>query len=195
MNKKKILILSLVLILVLSLALAFCGKQEPVSNVAPPTEAATTALTEATAEASPEAATDAAQATEAPTEEPIPTTPDGKVDTEKYLDQNANVGVGEGGGTQDLEGGSGSAPAPVPQETTPAVEDSDNNKEPVTLDIDIYAITYDVYMAMSAEEQKAVMEFFGSTEDFMNWLNFIKEQYAAEHPNIEIGPDGSVNLG
>lgn len=59
--------------------------------------------------------------------------------------------------------------------------------------LNIRDITYEMYMAMSGEEQQAVIAQFGSVEDFMVWFNAVKAIYEAEHPDIEVGGDGSVD--
>ena len=54
-------------------------------------------------------------------------------------------------------------------------------------------ISSEIYMDMTGEEQQAVIAQFGSTEDFMVWFNAVKAIYEAEHPNIEVGGDSTVD--
>ncbi len=56
-------------------------------------------------------------------------------------------------------------------------------------------ITYEEYMAMSGAEQQEYMMSFSSIEAFFEWFNAAKAKYDAEHPSIEIGGDGSIDLG
>ena len=84
------------------------------------------------------------------------------------------------------------------QETTPPTQDSkpeENGQTMLPNGLDIRDITYEMYMAMSGEEQQAVINMFGSTEDFMVWFNAVKAIYEAQHPDIEIGNDGTVDAG
>lgn len=84
------------------------------------------------------------------------------------------------------------------QETTPPTQDSKPEESGQTMlpnGLDIRDITYEMYMAMSGEEQQAVINMFGSTEDFMVWFNAVKAIYDAQHPDIEIGGDGTVDAG
>ena len=48
---------------------------------------------------------------------------------------------------------------------------------------------------MSGAEQQEYMMSFSSIEAFFEWFNAAKAKYDAEHPSIEIGGDGSIDLG
>ena len=70
-----------------------------------------------------------------------------------------------------------------PQETTPPTQPS---AKPQT--------EYERFQNMSAEEQQAHMESFGSIEAFFDWYNNAKAEYEAANPPIDVG-DGSVDMG
>lgn len=199
MNKKKTII-AVVLILALVLGLAFCGKKE----VAPEQDL-TTAVQSAEANqnnektvavGTNETTADSLEnvATEVPATEETEATKvpeETKSELEQFFEENTSIGVAPGGATNDIDEGGSNTP---PQVITPPAEE-DTSDEPVELTVAISDITYDMYLAMSAGEQEAVIKSFGSMDDFMVWLNYIKAQYEADHPNIEIGPGGSVDLG
>ena len=44
-------------------------------------------------------------------------------------------------------------------------------------------------------EQEALYDRFDSVSDFFTWYNAAKEKYEKSQNVIEIGPDGSVDLG
>lgn len=84
-----------------------------------------------------------------------------------------------------------------PEETTPIqpeeTEPSDGNV--LGENFDLYSLTYEGYHALTGEQQKAVIELFGSPDDFMVWYKAVEAIYKAEHPDIEIGGDGNVDFG
>lgn len=57
------------------------------------------------------------------------------------------------------------------------------------------AVTYEDWLGFSAEEQEAWMNTFDSMPAFFGWYNTAKKKYEEENPSIEIGPDGSVDMG
>ena len=78
--------------------------------------------------------------------------------------------------------------APAPEEET---EDADSETEG-DYQPSVGLTEYELYNAMSGEEQQAFMESFGSVEAFMSWYNSAREEY--ESGRIEI--DGSeINAG
>lgn len=56
-------------------------------------------------------------------------------------------------------------------------------------------VTYEAYQAMDGTQQKEFYDSFDSVEAFFAWYNAAKEKYEAEHPAIEIGGDGVVDVG
>ena len=55
--------------------------------------------------------------------------------------------------------------------------------------------TWEEYQAMTPAEQEALYDRFDSVSDFFTWYNAAKEKYEESQNVIEIGPDGSVDLG
>ena len=80
-----------------------------------------------------------------------------------------------------------------PEQTTPPTENPNPDGNILGEDFDITKLTYEEFMAMSGEQQRAVIDLFGSPEDFMVWFKAVEAIYKAEHPDIEIGGDGTVN--
>ena len=77
-------------------------------------------------------------------------------------------------------------PTAAPEEPTESVTEA-TTQEPEFL-------AYDAYHAMSAAEQEAHFNSFESPAAFFEWYNAAKAKYLEEHPNAEIGPDGSIIL-
>lgn len=73
-----------------------------------------------------------------------------------------------------------------PESTTPPVADSE---------IDLSTLTYESYNAMTGEMQQKVIAAFADPAEFVKWYHAAEAQYKAEHPDIEIGTDGSVDAG
>ena len=48
-------------------------------------------------------------------------------------------------------------------------------------------LTYEEYQNMSAAEQRAQMEAFGSIDEFFAWYDAAKKKHEAENPDIEVG--------
>lgn len=87
----------------------------------------------------------------------------------------------------------------VPSVEQPTEKPADPTEQPegdsvVDGDFDITTLTYEMYMAMSGEDQKKVIDMFSTPEDFVKWFKAVEAQYKAEHPDIEIG-DGNINAG
>lgn len=112
--------------------------------------------------------------------------------SDAFVKENVNLGVVEGErvGNDDVPDDNVSTDNKQPPKPT---EDSKGNQS-VSLTIPIMEITFETYNAMSAAEQQAVIDSFGSMEDFVVWFNYIKAQYELENPDIEIGADGVVDL-
>lgn len=77
--------------------------------------------------------------------------------------------------------------------TTPAATPQKDN--PLGEGFDIDQLTFEEYeWGMTAEQQKAVIDLFSTPNDFVKWYNAMAAQYKAEHPEIEIGQGGNVDL-
>lgn len=55
--------------------------------------------------------------------------------------------------------------------------------------------TWEEYQAMTGEERQEHFNRFASADDYMNWLNKAKADYEKRHPTIEVGKDGTVDIG
>lgn len=101
--------------------------------------------------------------------------------------QGSSGGQGDSGnqGGSGNQGNSGGADDPAkptePDATAPSGE--------------LVYVSYEEYNNMSPEEQMAYFNQFPSMEAFVQWHNEAKEEYDKEHGAIEIGGDGSVDLG
>jgi len=56
-------------------------------------------------------------------------------------------------------------------------------------------VSYDKYLGMSGEAQEAYFNTFDNPADFFAWLNSAKAEYDKLNPSIEIGGDGSIDIG
>lgn len=55
--------------------------------------------------------------------------------------------------------------------------------------------TWEEYQAMSAEEQYKFFESFSDPKGFFAWQEKAKADYEKRHPTIEVGKDGTVDIG
>lgn len=191
MNRKMISLLMAVLVFAGAL-LYGCGKK----NETPETEAsaAETELTipATTAEISgylPEGQTEVTEGEgQESTAATMPTIPS----------ENVQMGVVEGENDVDLDEDFEDEPAQTqptqPKETVPPATQAPES-DVLGDDFDFSTLTYESYNAMTGEQQKAVIDMFASPEEFMRWYKRAEEKYKEEHPDIEIGGDGNVNLG
>lgn len=78
--------------------------------------------------------------------------------------------------------------------TEPAPDSPSDPSEPPTEApvTDPEPLAYDVYHAMSAEEQEEYFNSFASPAEFFAWYNAAKDKFIEENPGIEIGPDGII---
>lgn len=90
----------------------------------------------------------------------------------------------------------GSVSDQTDRETNPGsggVKIRDDRMDPLHPDFDITILTYEAYIMMDADRQRAVVEAFSTPEVFIAWYNAVKARYEAEHPNIELGEDGVID--
>lgn len=135
------------------------------------------------------------------------------------VDVSMGVVAGEGSSDidEDLESTAPSKPAGTtnptqpskPAETTDPTEPSEpadntdptgpssstGSTNPLDENYDITTLTFEAYLGMTGEQQKAVIDAFASPEVFVSWYKAAEAKYMAEHPDIEIGSDGSINGG
>lgn len=197
MNKKTILIIALVLATVLVLVLSLNGNKNTTVESKPfKSQIATEGTLVSTEEPTGADEETEANTETAPTEKPEETeaTVAEEEDTiDTFIEENVNMGVAEGDGAGGDIIIDDSNPPVQTQPTKPTESEKEN--ESVILTVPLTEITFEMYNAMSGAEQKAVIDSFGSMEDFVVWFNYVKDQYEAEHPDIEIGSDGKVDLG
>lgn len=133
---------------------------------------------------------DAAQ-TEVTPEETMPEPGTVYLDEDKEISATLGVAKGDGAPVEDEEP-EDTAPAPTPS-ATPAPSPSPTEPQsqgPVTP-----ALTeYEVFYALSPEQKDAFLNSFESYEAFYEWLIAAQAEYAAVHPEIEIGPGGTIDL-
>lgn len=55
-------------------------------------------------------------------------------------------------------------------------------------------LKWEEFYALSAEQKDAYLESFGDYQKFYDWMVKAQEQFKTEHPTIEIGADGSIDL-
>lgn len=105
-----------------------------------------------------------------------------KVFTQAQFDTAADIaknGKPSGGGSSS--GGTssgGTTPTPTP----------DTGKKPQDC-------TWEEYQAMTGEERQAHFERFESPEAYLTWMNEAKAAYDKAHPTIEVGKDGTIDIG
>ena len=212
MNKRKICLFVLLAVLVLAIVLFMMrpdfSQNSPVNGeVAAATDPS--GVSSETAPTVPDATvgTTEPQETQAPTEDPNletdvqpegdETLPEG-VDSFLGVEKDEEIGSIDGIGSGN-SGGSSKPSKPEenkPAETTPPAKPSTGSPtDPLSDNYDLTTLTYEGYMAMTGEQQKAVIGWFASPDVFVKWCNAVEVQYKAEHPEIEIGPDGSVDAG
>lgn len=55
-------------------------------------------------------------------------------------------------------------------------------------------LKWEEYYALTPEQQDAYFDSFSDYKEFQKWMKKAQEQFKEEHPTIEIGPDGSIDL-
>ena len=56
-------------------------------------------------------------------------------------------------------------------------------------------LTWEEYNALSGEKQYAYFQSFSDPKDFFAWQEKAKADYEKRHPTIEVGKDGTVDIG
>ena len=166
MNNKKWICLLLAAVMLLSLAACTFAEQGNKETEAP-TNAPTEAPTNAPTNAPTEAPTDAP--TDAPTEAP----------TEAPTD--APTGAPTQAPIQTPTNAPTEAPTNAPTEPP-----EDTYKAPEN---------YEEYLAMSGEHQVRFMDSFPSVEAFVDWLKQARQAYEDAQDKIQVGGDGTIDLG
>ena len=81
------------------------------------------------------------------------------------------------------------------QPTTPPQTNMGGSSDPLSDNYDLTTLTYEGYLAMTGEQQAAVVNAFSSPDEFIRWYKAAEAQYKKDHPDIEIGGNGSINGG
>ena len=55
-------------------------------------------------------------------------------------------------------------------------------------------LKWEEYYALSPEQRDAYIDSFGDDEKFYNWMKKAQAEFKTDHPDIEIGADGSIDL-
>ena len=126
---------------------------------------------------------------EDPTAPPVATIPPENVDMGTEKDEEAS------GSLENENTSNAPTQGKDPEQTTPPTENNTPDGDVLGPDFDITTLTYEEFMAMTGEQQRAVIDLFGSPDDFMTWFKAVEAIYKAEHPDIEIGGDGNVDVG
>lgn len=208
MNKKILAIIVAVILVILSVVLitAKTDDTEP-DRLAAPTDSkqVETNKGEATQNGASDVASTEVVATEPAQKETKPSDVQTNVQPESGEtlppEVEVSMGVVEGEGSTDLDE-EGENPTenvqpttPAPQPTTPPQSDSMDPRDPLSKNFQFTTLTFEGYLAMTGEQQAAVVEKFASPEMFVNWYNLAAEEYKAEHPDVEIGENGMINGG
>lgn len=110
-----------------------------------------------------------------------------------------SVGVVEGAGAENLDDEPQGTPGTpeISGTQTPSTENTEpelTDEELLGPDFDISELTYEQYEAMDSRKQRAVINQFSTGEDFAKWYNAAYAIYKAEHPEIEVGNGGNVDM-
>ena len=198
MNK----IICVLLCVALCLSLLACGKKaekdmtDPAATKAADNTEAVPQQTNEAGEVITPTGTDAQQGTETTQAQQENTSAAaGQSSTQATLPPEVDVSMGVVEGEDDggIEEDFGGTPSTQPPATTPSTQPSGESQ--IDESFDITTLTYEGYNAMSGEDQKKVIDMFGSTDDFMRWYKAVEAQYKQAHPDVEIGGDGSIDAG
>ena len=185
MNKR---IVCLLLALALCLSLTACKREQqtnPTNSTNPAIESEPVLQTETSPTGAP-ADSNIPDSTESTQHETVGTP---AVQETLPPDADVSIGVVEGVGGSDIDTDSqDGTSAQKPTEAT----GPEGSESQIDSSFDITRLTYEGFNALSGEDQRKVVDMFGSADDFIRWYKAVEAQYKAEHPDIEIG-DGTVN--
>lgn len=81
-----------------------------------------------------------------------------------------------------------------PADTKPdSKPDTEPDTKPDTPDAS-QDLKWEEYYALTPEQQDAYFDSFSDYKEFQKWMKKAQEQFKEEHPTIEIGADGSIDL-
>jgi len=87
-----------------------------------------------------------------------------------------------------------SAPSVVIPTTNPAAPSSGNSGAEISVS-NPNEMTWEAFCILTPEQKDEFMNSFDSIEDFIAWMNHAQEVYYKDHPAIELGEDGVIDLG
>ena len=133
--------------------------------------------------------------------EPEPLPESGTAYIDKENDVSVTIGVAEGDSVLE-EDEDEPEPTQTGEQPTSAEEPTDPQEPeqggetpsdpPVTPERT--TLKYEEFYALSPEEKDAYLNSFGDYNAFFNWYVAAQEQFTKEHPDIEIGPGGTIDL-
>lgn len=203
MNKKMWIALGVCAAVVLLILLTVAGPKQtnadaPQANTSAASDKTTDAVAnENTDNSAANPNGDTADATEAAPSETVE-----DINMEELIAENSQLGVEEDESAGESLEESSAATTPT-QPATPSqpaqpgetVQPTEPDLSILGDDFNIRELTYEGYHALTGDQQRAVISIFGTPEDFMVWYSAVEEAYKSEHPDIEIGGDGVVDLG
>ena len=107
---------------------------------------------------------------------------------------NVSIGTVEGDGPEDIDGEPENSKPSGGSDSTQTNQPTQGQDNPADPEIDIEKLTYETFWALSEKQQKAVINEFSTTKDFVKWHNYLLAQYKAEHPEIELDNSGIIDL-
>lgn len=84
-------------------------------------------------------------------------------------------------------------PNTEPDNKTDSKPDTEPDTKPDTPDAS-QDLKWEEYYALTPEQQDAYFDSFSDYKEFQKWMKKAREQFKTEHPDIEIGADGSIDL-
>ena len=118
------------------------------------------------------------------TPEPLPDPVTVVLDPEKGI--SATFGVAEGDAEEVEEEEPSATPTAAPSPTA--------SPTPVPVPEDPAQTAYELFYAMSPEQKDEFMHSFESMDAFYEWLVAAQAEFEEKHPEIEIGPNGVIDL-
>ena len=182
MDKKKmyiILIAVAAVVLTALIILAICIKLNRSADVTDPTGGQAGTTTQSADDTTGESTTLPEDSTAEETTGPEDTTGEATDSTDETSDGNSGSSggnSGSSGGNTDSSGSTKPTEPPLPEEYP-------------------YTLTYKEYMAMSEDEQIAFYKQFKNHSEFKKWHTAAKKEYEENKIELEIGPDGKIDLG
>lgn len=84
-------------------------------------------------------------------------------------------------------------PADSKPDTEPDTKPDNPNTEPDTPNAS-QDLKWEEYYVLSPEQRDAYFDSFSDYKEFQKWMTKAQEQFRTEHPDIEIGADGTIDL-